>query len=667
MSALTTASNPIFALRNFMRDFQNSVNYGSWASNYGTGVLKWLRSAWEVFRKSDNYKDYEALGGGGWTRIDPARKASRDELYSGVFEGYETANAGRTAKWLGKKIWNALTLARLNEIVEQTSRFAEYRFGKHDLNTQEGRVGGYLAAQEATVDFNRGGNSGLATMLKKLVPFFNASMQGVYRTARMGTEAERSRLPQRFFKTVVNTALMSALTTGLMMKFMGDDDKKEFEMLSDDLKSKHFYLPNFAKDILGEAPLIRIPLAQDPLTYAVHGAVTNALWSGQTEDPLMIDLAAIANTILDNLNPIGSGTVLAPILAINSNTSWYGSPIVPSHLQRNKNEEDQYTEETPDIFKAAGRVLGMSPMKIQYLAEQYTGFLGQLAIPALSTENGELGGLNAAINAARKRFTSDPLISNDVVSRFYDNADLLNSVIEETNQGKPLNVLRRGLTQDEAGQAYEDAKSLTNGLIKSTKETINGLYNEIDEINANKTLSDKDKYQLTSEKRREMIEAVTTANEKLAEFTEKYVNGTNMVTRMLLPGSDSYKPTEAEKLPETFREDMDQNYMKMSMSVFDNKDSKGYQKQAALPHPDKSFTLTTRFGEEIECEIPDEEWGNYTDLYKDTYSSYLYRKGANWDSMTDKQQYDLLKAAHAAANKEVREMYARMNGILLKK
>lgn len=37
MSMLTTGSNPVFAVRNFMRDFQNSVNYGSWASNYYNG------------------------------------------------------------------------------------------------------------------------------------------------------------------------------------------------------------------------------------------------------------------------------------------------------------------------------------------------------------------------------------------------------------------------------------------------------------------------------------------------------------------------------------------------------------------------------------------------------------------------------------------------------
>ena len=666
MSALTTGSNPIFAARNFMRDFQNSVNYGSWASNYGTGAIKWLRAAVEVWRgQSQDTKDYEALGGGGWTRIDPSRVASRSELYSGIFEGYDRSNVGKTAKWAGKKVWNAITLARLNEVIEQTSRFAEYKYGKHDLNTQEGKVEAFLAAQEATVDFNRAGNSNLATMIKKLVPFFNASTQGVYRTGRMLTEAERGRAPARLTKTIVNTALLSALCNGLLLKNMDDDDKKEFEMLSDDLKSNHFFLPNFAPDILGQAPLIRIPLAQDPLTYAIHGAVTNALWNGQTEDGLMVDLASIANTILDNLNPIGSGTVLAPILAINANKSWFGSRIVPSHLERNKYAPDQYTEETPDIFRWAGRVFNMSPLKVQYLAEQYTGFLGQLAIPALSMNSrGELGGLPAAINAARKRFVSDPLTSNDVVSSFYDAADILNSVIEETNQGKPLNILRRGLTQEEAGQAYEEAKSLTStsGAVGAAKSQINTLYNEIDEINERPGLSDQERYQLTSEKRRKMIEIAAEANEALGAYTEKYVTGGNMTVRMLTQGSASYKPTEEEKLPQVFKDDEDQEYMQRSKEVYD-----ATGKSSALPHPSQKLTITDRLGNQEDYAIPDEDWDRYTEIYKVAYESYMVRKGGRWNTLTDKQKQQLLTSAHSAGNKAMREQYAREHGIQMKK
>ena len=431
-------------------------------------------------------------------------------------------------------------------------------------------------------------------------------------------------------------------------------------MLSDDLKSKHIYLPNVMPDVLGESPLIRIPLAQDPLTYAIHGAVTNAMWSGTaTQDGMILDLAATAETILDNLNPIGSGTVLAPIFAVNANKSWFGSRIVPSYLERNSNAADQYTEETPEIFIQAGRMLGMSPMKVQYLAEQYTGFLGQLAIPALSPDNtGEPGGLSAAINSARKRFTSDPLTSNDVVSSFYDISDTINSVLEETKQGKPLNVLRRGLTSDDAAEAYEEAQALNKGIIAETKDRINALYTEIDTINANPDLTDREKYLLTSDKRREMIDAALIANEACAEYREKWVDGSNLITRMLVPGTPSRMYTDIEKLSDTFQTDMNANadYMQKSLEVY-NGTGKGAGKNAALPHPSESWVVTTSDGVEHECVIDAAEKAEYDEIYRDAYEAYLIKYDDTWTDLTEDEKYAALKNAGTAANKKMKQAW----------
>ena len=115
----------------------------------------------------------------------------------------------------------------------------------------------------------------------------------------------------------------------------------------------------------------------------------------------------------------------------------------------------QYTEETPGLFVAAGRALNMSPLNIQYLAEQYSGFLGQMVVPAISRdEAGGLGGLEATIAAVQKRFTSDPLISNDVVGSVYDNAAFLTQVTDAAKNNRPANMLRRGLSEDERKAAY---------------------------------------------------------------------------------------------------------------------------------------------------------------------------------------------------------------------
>lgn len=535
MSALTTGSNPLFSIRNFARDFQKSVNYGSWASNYGTGIAKWLSAAYDVWREQGDFVQYKALGGGGWTRIDTGTKKGATEYRGELFKGYNTSNVGRTAKWAGKKLWNTITLSRFNEIVEQTSKYVEYKYGRNDKSTPEGRQQAFLESQESSVDFSRSGNSSFASGLKQVIPFFNASVQGVYQTAREYTsEQERGRLPARFAKTVVNTMISSALASAALLKFMDDDDKEEFFWLSDDLKAEHIYLPNFAPEILGEAPLIRIPLAQDPLSYAVHNFTTNAIWRGQGDGPV-VEAASIADTILSGLNPI-SGTVFDAAIATATNRNWYGSRIVPQRMEQWE-PTTQYTEETADVFVDAGRVLGMSPMMLEYLAEQYTGFLGQIVIPAISKDanTGEMQGISATVAEARKKLTSDPLISNDVVNAFYDGSTFLTQVKNAAQNDKPANMLRRGLSEQEVAEAAAEAKAMVSskGIIGVTKKFITEGYNRIDAIEADTALSDKEKYQLTSQIRREMIEAALDANEAIGEYREKYVDGMSLLNRFI--------------------------------------------------------------------------------------------------------------------------------------
>lgn len=654
MSMLTTGSNPVFVVRNFMRDLQNSVNYGSWASNYGSGFMKWLSAAREVWTKSGEYQDYVALGGGGWTRIEAGTKKGANAYRSALYKGYNTSSMANAVKWAGQKVWDTVTLSRLNEVIEQTSRFAEYRYGKHDKSTSEGKMGAFLAAQDVTVDFARMGNSGTASVLKQLVPFLGASTQGVYRTGRSLTEAERGRAPQRFAKTVINTALASAISAAIMLKFSDDEEKEAFAMMSDDLKAQHLYFPNFAKDVLGQQPLIRIPLAQDPLTYAIHGAVTDAIWNGTT-DEMVIDVAAIANTVVDNLNPFGNGTIFEPLLAVTRNKNWYGSRIVPSYMG-DWDASTQYTEETPDLFVAAGRALNMSPLNIQYLAEQYSGFLGQMVVPAISRdEAGGLGGLEATIAAVQKRFTSDPLISNDVVGSVYDNAAFLTQVTDAAKNNRPANMLRRGLSEDERKAAYQEAYDLTHkgGIIADAKTFLSDGYDRIDEINANDTLTPEQKYTLTSDVRREMIEVALEANEAAAAYNEKYVAGLNIATNALYEGAYLTIPTAMDKLDQVFKADSDQMYMQRATEVWEATGN-----DAALPHPNTSYT-----SKGVTYEVGVEDMENWMAQYKMGYQDYLVRKGARWDAMSDEEKLELLKSAHSAGHDAARKWHMKLHGI----
>lgn len=533
MSMLTTGSNPVFGLTNAMRDFQNSVNYGSWAASYTDGAVKWLGALWDVVTNGEASKEYDSLGGGGWTAFDTNTKKGSEQIRGEVVKGYNRSNVGRFGKMVGRKIWSVATMSKLNEAIEKTSRLAEYKYGKHDLTTTEGRIEAFLAAQDVTTDFSRRGNGQIARDLKNLVPFFNASTQGIYRNARQFSAQESDRAGIRFAKNVVNSALASALANGLLLSYLDDDEKEEFFYLSDDLKAKHMFLPNFAPDVFGDAALIRIPLDQNPVSYAVNAAVANFFWEGESDNEFVIEMSAVANVIKDNLNPVGS-TILDPAISMLSNKNWYGSDIVPSYLE-SYDETNQYTEETPTPFVEISKGLSdvgikVSPMMLQYMAEQYTGYIGQTIIPALPSEKNQdgiaAGLLNALVATARKRVTSDPLKSNDVVSTVYDSYDEMNAVYKagKSKRDFEIDYFRSDLTDRERRRAINEADDLihSGGDIYEAKKDISAGYDRIDQINDRDDLTDEEKHTLIQKIRRDMVETALDVQEVMNDYNTRY-------------------------------------------------------------------------------------------------------------------------------------------------
>ena len=685
MSMLTTGSNPLFAMRNAVRDYQNSVNYGSWASNYIRGIPRWLKSFYEVWRNdtkigflqkdSADVQAYEAMGGGGWTRVNANNQRSVQGLATEMF-GEDLSTTGRKAKWALKKLWKGVTLDALNGYIEQASRFAEYKYGKHDTSTDAGRQEAFLAAQDVTVDFSRSGNSAMASAIKKAIPFFNASTQGVYRTGRQFTESERgmvagenaaedaatvakSRAATRAVKTIINTALSSALASGLILRFMDDDDKEAFaNMLSEGLKSNHLILPNpLANKENGEPPFLRIPLAQDPLTYAVHGAVTNAIWKG-TEDETALSLAAIVDVILDNLNPLGSGTIFQPIVDVYHNRTWYGGAIIRSLMADWTDPSGQYNEDTPEVFRWLGNCFSISPEIIEYLATQYTGFLGSTLIPMLTyDETGNVGGFNALMNSITKKWTADPTTSNSITNAFYDAANDMSTIQGEAKHGRPQGLLLRSLNQEQVDAAYEEADAMLKkgGIIYDTKQVISEAYDKIDKINANPNLSDTEKAVQTREIRQDMLEQVVTVNQQIQAYYKKYVKGETLTDRLvgatlkrLMTGDMAHIKTPEEKLPQIFMDDTEEQYMKLSKGLYDATGNANI-----LPHPTRSITI-----KDVDYEIPDADWDRYLSAYRDAYMNHVYKRYD--ESMTDEQKAKVFSgsgSAHSAGMTAIRDLY----------
>jgi len=501
------------------------------------------------------------------------------------------------------------------------------------------------------------------------MPFLNANLQGAYQTARMFTRAERDRLAPRLAKTILNNLLVGTLAATLILKYGSDDDREGYALLDEEIKARNIIFPTswFAGDgFIAERPFVRLPVSQDALAQAAYAAGVWAAGRIEGETEFSLDMKAVAKSILANTIP--DSTILSPVVDVLSNTSWTGSPIVPAR------SEDAYTthksyESTPEAFIALSRVLTsmfgknklFSPLALQYLAEQYTGFLGQMAIPALSrdTATGEWSGELALRNVMaswRNSLTIDPAYTNEVTDLYYHNRELLNQVRTAGRDGLSADMLRPGLPDSDYTQAYEEATEMLarDGLIYDTDQTISDMYKEIAAINADPNLSLHAKALQVREIRMEMVRVLQSANEQLTDYNQRYVERDPMAeTFQAMGGNPVIVPlTELEKLPQVFLDDGDAEYMAFVAETYTN------DQTATLPHINRSFSA-----DRVGYEVGDAQWGEFQVVYRDAYRDYMEdpRKGY-LPGMTPEERAEVLDKAHNAAWNAAKKWYLDFAG-----
>lgn len=605
MSVLTTGSNPRFALKNAVRDFQHGVNHGSWATNYLTGFVKWVRAGYEVLRNSSDYQDYAGLGGGGFGRFgmpETARegnKALRDFTPDeGILQDrYAQEGLAGYARRTGRRIIDLATLSRVNEVIEQTTRFAEYKFGKTDgvrnnLNSAEGRMKAFLNAQESTTNFSLGGRGKNAQMLRKFIPFYNATIQGTWSTVHSLSEAERDRLAPRLAKTAVNNMVMGALSYAAFNLFGDDDDREWYKNLSQDIKDKFILLPlgdNAARSVL------RVPLAQDP-TCRLFNYVGSQIVATANGDGLSRDLLRLTTNILGDT--MQTDSILSPFIAILTNTSWNGSEIVPSYLEGEASQ--RYNASTPEFFAMMSRAAEMvgvdiEPAKFQYLFQQLTGFVGQMVMPAMSPDkysggNGWLSdAFRSTVRSLRNDWTIDPSMSNDIKGAYYDGKARMENVLTGVAKHGYTNMLDPDLTPEERQKAVDEANYLMGdtgpvGRAEARLREIRAAQNEmIAWSTGNSDLAGEDLYELLinnglDEKRAEklmngekkswalmdMVERANSEMEKekvrimqeadgyMSEYAQKYMGATSLpgILNLIVHGGQPVKnPSNVSAIP----------------------------------------------------------------------------------------------------------------------
>lgn len=463
--ALCTGYNPFFMVRNLARDMQD-------AGFYSTDSATWAKmfpSAWtQIAKNGEIWQQYKALGGS---------YASMLDYTTGMVK--EPKNAlGKAAAWyesLGQAIEAAPRLAEFMTILANKGGSKTVDGVKTGKFTQSDLMEAMLGAADITTNFARGGSVTKA-LNRYLVPFLNPSVQGFDKFLRNATE---TRSVKAAGSLILKAALMGIAPALLNALAYRDDD--EWDDIPANTKA-NYYLINAGK-WLGDGYWIKIPKGRAIAvlsTAAVYGKEKIDGEDVKFSDVFEVIKSNIAPTDIFNQNIATAWTQAKLTNPDNPGTTWYGGNIETDRLQ-NYRPEDRYDEKTDELSKAIGKLFKVSPKKVNYLLDQYTGVIGDLLLPLITPATKSSHWLLAAPQAA---FMLDSTSTNKTTGEYYD---LLDDLKYDANDG-------------------DIGAGITRKYVSHAGDEVNDYYQQIRAIQNDKSLSDGEKNRIVRALKAQLIE-----------------------------------------------------------------------------------------------------------------------------------------------------------------
>ena len=423
-----------FAFNNPIKDFQDAVFNTKYSS--AQFLKNYTKALYNIGTDGSWYKNYKENGGTANTYFD-----------------YQKGILPNKNKRFGDNI------KVVNEILEQAPRLAEY------ISTIEngGSIDEALYnAADITTNFKRGGN--ITKVVNKYgANFLNASVQGL-------DKFYRNLSGQNGWKGYANLAVKAivwqvapAILNGLLL---GDDD--DYDDLPEYTKDNYFLFK------IGDGKFFRIPKGR--ISSVVGGIARRAL---ETTEGKNVDWKALIDTTINQMAPNNpfKDNLIAPILQAKRNTAWYGGEIVSSRLQKLPIAE-QSDESTDKLSKFLGEKLNISPKKINYVLDQYSGGIGDVILPMLTPQ--------AENNILEDKFTTDSIMKNKHVSQYYSLLEDLekNKNSEKATDEDKLKYMYLSGSSKDLGELYQEKRDIQNSDLsdKEKKIQVRDIQKEINSI-----------------------------------------------------------------------------------------------------------------------------------------------------------------------------------------
>ena len=417
MKILITQNNPIFALTNAIRDIQTAYKN----SNINNPIMfaaKYANAAYGMLKKSDDYKRYQAMGGGHSSELSANMESIKESI-----RALNNKDKVAAIRILGTIVRHPIqSIATVNDFVESTPRFMEF---KNKLKQTGDTQSAIYAADDLTTNFKRVGKKGRS--VNKVIMYNNAGVQGLDKMRRSFTDVPKNERNARIAKYAI-----SALMTTALMEFWNRRDEESedaWENLSA-YKKNNFY--NFS---IGDGNFISIPKARelsalssffercaDKYFYDNDDAFYDFggyLWQ-QFTPPILPE----PGNPVDMAHSLFGSTVLSSLTDIGFNNDFKGSPI-ESEYDKTLYPFQRYNENTSKIAVWLGqteiaRKLNISPKQLDHILSSNLGIIGQIN-KALFPINESRRDLSFGL---RNKFIADSNYSTDVLNKMYDNTEV---------------------------------------------------------------------------------------------------------------------------------------------------------------------------------------------------------------------------------------------------
>lgn len=393
------AADPMFQVRNLIRDTTNSVAVSPIAKNV-------FRNLYEGTRQQDvpNALMNVARAVAG-RELEPGRIGRETaaavaggatmRYAAGVDQSFRKADTYLDSDEKVAKFWQYFRRVGQSSMAamgfsENINRLALYKqLGEqkvpHDLRAYEGRD---------LSDFTLVGASPIIRHLVELVPYMNAWMQGLYKVGRAATESDRSVALAVGGKVTTQIATrlafvmlaMTALDLALHAIYEDDEDYRN--------RNEYDRNANFWFKVGGTE--YRIPRGFEVAALSRLGTI----WLQSLYDRDMTVARAWKNTLQIvgtqmAFNP--TPQIIKPVLDLRSNQTRTGAPIETMDMERLR-PEYRYRPETTLVSRGISEAMnkairavggqnarGLSPVELDYLAQAYAGWLGTSALQIADT------------------------------------------------------------------------------------------------------------------------------------------------------------------------------------------------------------------------------------------------------------------------------------------